>query len=165
MSHDPFKAPASNVDLPDVARGSAVKAVVIGLTVDIGGSVLSSFVFFMFYGAYLGVTGGSADELATVAGGSMLDSPMGLMLALVGCMFSVLGGYVCARIAKHSEYKLGLVLAGCSVVAGLLLSGGDSEAMTGLLSLFTVASVMCGAHLGLRGNRRASRVATSMVGS
>lgn len=166
MSHDPFTAPGSNVDVPDTARGSAVKAVVLGLMTDIGGSMLASLAFFMFYGAYLGATGGTTDDLMTLARGSGIDSPMALALALVGCMFSVLGGYVCARIAKHSEYKLGMILAACSVVAGLAL-GGDSEPdpMAGLFSLLTVASVMTGSHLGARGNRRASRELMSMTGS
>jgi hypothetical protein len=39
VSHDPFTAPSSNVDMPDTARGSAVKAVVLGLMTDIGGSM------------------------------------------------------------------------------------------------------------------------------
>ncbi len=167
MSHDPFRAPSSNVDVPDTARGSAVKAVVLGLMTDVGGSMLSSLAFFMFYGAYLGATGGTADDLMVFARGNGFDSPMALALGLVGCMFSVLGGYVCARIAKHSEYKLGLILSVCSLVSGYLLAG-DSEsnaAMTGLFSLLTVASVMTGAHLGARGNRRASREAMSMAGS
>ena len=165
MSHDPFTAPSSNVDMPDTARGSAAKAVVLGLMTDIGGSMLSSLAFFMFYGAYLGATGGTADDLMTLARGNGIDSPMALALALVGCMFSVLGGYVCARIAKHSEYKLGLVLAACSVVAGLSLGGvGEPDPMAGLFSLLTVASVMTGAHLGARGNRRAAREVMSMTG-
>jgi hypothetical protein len=88
---------------------------------------VSSLAFFMFYGAYLGATGGTADDLMTLARGNGIDSPMALALALVGCMFSVLGGYVCARIAKHSEYKLGLVLAACSVVAGLALGGAANR--------------------------------------
>jgi hypothetical protein len=118
MSHDPFRAPSSNVDVPDTARGSAVKAVVLGLMTDVGGSMLSSLAFFMFYGAYLGATGGTADDLMVFARGNGFDSPMALALGLVGCMFSVLGGYVCARIAKHSEYKLGLILSACSVAVG-----------------------------------------------
>jgi len=166
MSHDPFKAPGSNVDVPDTARGPAVKAVVLGLMTDIGGSVISSLAFFMVYGAYLGATGGTADDLMMLARGNGIDSPMALALALVGCMFSVLGGYVCARIAKHSEYRLGAILSACSVAAGLLLGGGgESDAMTGLFSLFTVASVMTGAHLGARRNRRAAREVMSMTGT
>lgn len=160
MSHDPFKAPSSNVDVPDTARGSAVKAVVLGLMTDVGGSMISSILFFAVYGAYLGSTGGTPEDLAEVAQSNGFDSPMALLLSMVGCLFSVLGGYVCARIAKHSEYQLGMILAACSVVAGYVL-GGNSEAnpaMTALLSLFTAASVMTGAHLGVLKRRRASRL-------
>jgi len=159
MSHDPFRAPSSNVDVPNTAPGSAIKAVALGLMTDVGGSMVSSLLFFMVYGAYLGVTGGTEEDLMSMARSNGVDSPMALALSMVGCMFSVLGGYICARIAKHAEYRLGAILAVCSVVSGWLLAG-DSEAnpaMTGLFSLLTVASVMTGAHLGARANRRASR--------
>ena len=159
MSHDPFRAPSSNVDVPNTAPGSAIKAVVLGLMADVGGSMVSSLLFFMIYGVYLGASGGTEDDLMSMARSNGIDSPMALALSMVGCLFSVLGGYVCARIAKHAEYKLGAVLAVCSVTSGWLLAG-DSDAnpaMTGLFSLLTVLSVMTGAHLGVRGNRRASR--------
>ena len=106
MSHDPFTAPSSNVDVLDTARGSAVKAVVLGLMTDIGGSMLSSLAFFMFYGAYLGATGGTADDLMTLARGNGIDSPMALALALVGCMFSVLGG-TAARGSRSIRVQAG----------------------------------------------------------
>ena len=158
MSQDPFRAPSSNVDVPNTAPGSAIKAVVLGLMTDVGGSMVSSMLFFAIYGAYLGATGGTEEDLMLVARSNGMDSPMALALSMVGCLFSVLGGYVCARIAKHAEYKLGAILAVCSVVSGLLLAGDNdaNQAMTALFSLFTIASVMVGAHLGARGNRRAA---------
>ena len=151
---NPFRPPDSNVDVANVERGSAVKAVVLGALVDLGGSILASIVFFMLYGIYLGVSGAPAEDLQATMGG-MTGSPMGIMMNIVGCLFSVLGGYVCARIARHAEYRLGGIVAAISVVIGLFAAGGEeANALLGIYSLLTIASVMVGAHLGAMRNRR-----------
>ena len=156
MASDPFRPPETNVDRPDVQRGSAIKAVVLGALTDIGGSFLSGIVFYVLYGIYLGATGNSVEDMAAPFGAAEANnSPMGFLLNLVGCLFSVLGGYVCSRIAKHSEYRLGAILAAVTVCIGfLLMAGGEPDPLTGIYSLLTIASVMVGAHLGARANKR-----------
>ena len=155
MSEDPFKPPSSDVDVRETKPGSAVKAVVLGALVDFGGSILATFLFYAVFGAYLGATGGSAEELAAAAAATGTGSPMQIALNMVGCMFSVLGGYVCARIAKHSEYRLGAILSVVTVVIGYVFVGGDDgSGLLAIYSLLTVASVMVGSHLGAIRNRR-----------
>lgn len=158
MPHDPFKPPSSDVSVPDIRRGSAVKAVVLGAVTDIVGSMIASFVFFVAYGAYLAMTGNSPDQIGARTGDVGFDSPVGILVNIVGCLFSVLGGFVCARVAKHSEYKLGGILSAVSVALGVLVSGG-AEPMIALYSLLTIASVMIGIHIGARRNRSALREA------
>ena len=166
MAQDPFKPPASNVDVPDTRRGSPLKAVVIGAVVDFGGTMVASVVFFMLFGVYLAATGTPPDRAASEYGAVGFDSPIGLILNIVGCMFSVLGGFVCARIAKHAEYRLGAILAAVSVALGFLLGGETVANGVGLVtSLLTVASVMVGAHLGAQKNRHAARQAASLGAS
>ena len=152
---DPFRPPAANVDVANAERGSAVKAVVLGAIVDLGGSILASIVFFALYGVYLGATGTQGEEFQSTMSSMNGNSPMGIMMNIVGCLCSVLGGYVCARIARHSEYRLGAILAAISVGLGLLVAGSDeANALIGIYSLLTFAAVMIGAHLGATRNRR-----------
>jgi hypothetical protein len=79
----------------------------------------------------------------------MADEPAMFALGLiVGLGFSVLGGYVCGRIARRSEYRL----AGIQAVLSVLLTSafGDSSAELGVDAALTVLSVACvivGAHL------------------
>jgi hypothetical protein len=40
---------------------------------------------------------------------------------------SALGGYTCARIARHSEYRLGAILAVLSTALGFLLRTGEES--------------------------------------
>lgn len=161
MAHDPFTPPTANVDVPDTRRGSPLRAIVFGIVVDFGGTMVASVIFFVIFGAYLAASGTPAEQAADYGLG--LDSPMGLALNMVGCLFSVLGGYVCARTAKHAEYRLGAILAAISVVLGLLLGGDASANAYGLISsLLTVAAAMVGAHLGALRNKAAVRQAARL---
>lgn len=161
MSTNPFKPPSADVDVPDTRRGSPIKALVLGVVVDFAGTMVASTVFFLLFGAYLAASGTPADAAANYGLG--LDSPMGIVLNIVGSLFSVLGGYVCARVAKHSEYGLGGILAVVNVVLGLLLGGEAAANAYGLISsVITFAAVMVGTHIGAQQNRRAVRAAINL---
>ena len=154
--NDPFRPPAANIEARDTKRGSAVKAVFFGALTDIGGSMLAGIVFYMLYGIYLGATGNTLEDMAKPFGGAEAgNSPMAFMMNMVGCLFSVLGGYVCSRIARHSEYRLGAILAAVNVTLSfLLMAGGEPDPLAGIYSLLTVAAVMVGTHIGAKANRR-----------
>ena len=151
MSHDPFTPPASNVEVREQKRGSAVKAIVVGMVVDFAGSMILSFLFVVTYAAYLGATG-QADQVAKFSEGFDYDSGPGLVLAVMGCLFSVLGGFICARIARHAEYRLGLIMATLSVALALVIDARASATYF-VLAVLSFASVMTGIHLGARKNR------------
>ena len=159
MTDDPFRPPSSNVEVRQYKRGSAVKALLLGLAVDLGGTFLFGFLATLVIAVFLGATG-RAHEVESALGGFSYDSGPGIVLLMIGCFFSVLGAYVCARSARHSEYRLGAIMAGVSVVLGVLLDS-QPAAMTLLLSVVTVASVMTGIHLGVRANRRDAALATA----
>ena len=154
MSHDPFKPPESRVEVADTKRGSAVKAVMLGLAADVGGSMLVGGLAMGAYGVYLGVTGSTPDDAADVAGSFSYDSPLGIALAMIGCLFSVLGGYICARIAKHAEYRLGAIMCAISLVLSLAMGYQEGQGLvSAILMLLTLVAIMLGSHLGVRRNR------------
>lgn len=153
MSHDPFTPPASNVEVREVKRGSAVKGIFFGMFIDIAGTIVASLLFSVVYAVYLGASG-QADQVSKMSEPFPYDSGPGLFLAIVGCLFSVLGGFICARIARHSEYRLGLIMATLSVALGVILDAESSSAAYFLMLIFTFASIMIGTHLGVRKNRR-----------
>ena len=69
--------------------------------------------------------------------------------SLGGAALSFLGGMVCTRAARRSDYSLGLVLASLSASIGLLLSFSQhSVAMNLLLTTLTFTSVMLGTKSG-----------------
>ena len=78
---------------------------------------------------------------------------------VVGGGFSALGGYVCARIAKRSEYRLGSFMAVFSILLGVAMQlFQDSASMdeATVSALVTWGCVIAGSHLGVLRNRRAA---------
>jgi hypothetical protein len=66
----------------------------------------------------------------------------------------VLGGYVCARIAKRAEMKLGAVLALLSAGLGFFLAGDEYQLGTLLsVTLAGIGAVLFGARLAYAKNR------------
>lgn len=158
MQTDPYAPPTAHVADTEVVRGSPLLAIGLGLLVDIGSSLMLGVVFAIGYSAYLIASGAAhnAGEATALLNETVaLTSATGLVLACVGLVFSVLGGYVCARIAKHSEYRLGMVMAGLSLLFGLLVSRGTSGLyLNAALALASVTCNMAGVHLGAKKNAR-----------
>ena len=151
---NPYAPPEATVkDLP-VKAGSAFKAVALGFVADIGGTFLAGMVLALVYGAVLSASGESMEEIMASSKAIGTDSWLFYAGTLVGLGFSVLGGYVCARIARRDEMKLGAILAGLSALVGVLFSGEAYQLGTLLsLTLAGIGAVMIGARLGYAKNR------------
>jgi hypothetical protein len=151
---NPYAPPEAAVhDLP-VRPGSAFKAIAVGLAVDIGGSLLATMILALIYGAVLGASGAKAEEIAAAMGAGATDSWFFYAATLVGLGFSVLGGYVCARIARRAELRLGAILAALSTLIALMLGAEQQELGIFLsLTLAGIGAVLAGARLGYTKNR------------
>ena len=153
---NPYAPPEAPVRDASAKAGSALKAVTLGLVVDIGGTVVGGLIFGVVYAMVAGASGSGSEEIA--ASVSHIDTDSWLFYAgtALGLGFSVLGGYVCARIARRSEYRLGAILAALSAIAGSLI-GGDQYQLGTLLSLTLagIGATLFGARLGFLKNRGA----------
>ena len=78
-----------------------------------------------------------------------------ILLHGVGGACSFLGGFVCARVARHSEYRLGAILAALTLTFGWVTNGGEQQpALTLVAAIVTVFSTIFGAWVGAWRNRR-----------
>jgi hypothetical protein len=144
--YTPPKAELADQPLPP---GSPIKAVLAGLAIDIGGSLLVSSALGIAYAVSLARTGLNQSEIQAAIQDIPLDSWVSLAGISVGTGLSVLGGYVCSRISRRSNYKLGFVLAGISASFGLLLSYSRYPLLAiVLLAALTLCSVLAGVKLG-----------------
>lgn len=126
-----------------------------GVLADIGGSLATGFLFVLAVALWLGSQGMSPEQVEEAV--TTLDpwSGWALLSYVVGCAFSALGGYVCARVARQSELKLAGIVAAIGVAFGWAVGSGQVPfTLHVLLTVLSVACVMFGAWVGVRGNER-----------
>ena len=149
MQNNPYAPPEAPLQDPPHAPGSPVKAVLAGLAIDVGGSLLVGFIVSAVYVASLANEGMSEDELAAALANAPTDSAVFIVGTLAGGALSFLGGFICARIARRDEYRVGAVLAALCALTGLGLSWEAYPPMlNALLTLLTAAFVMLGIRYG-----------------
>ena len=149
MSDNPYTPPEAVVADQAPAPGSPIKAVALGMLTDIGGSIVVGGVLSIVYAIVLAQQGLTPEQVMDAIKNVPILSPFGLISTAMGLGFSFLGGYVCARIAKRSELRMGAVMAVLNTVLGLLLSGDQTSAPKLIvLVLLSIAAVMIGSWKG-----------------
>ena len=148
---DPYRPPASDIADPAQGLGSPVNAVVLGLLVDLGGTLFFSLIVGFGYSAYLAAQGVPLEQVQDQAQ-AMFQEGWGFAIAVaVGCGFSALGGYVCARISRREDFSLAYVLAALSILLSLPLAWQSySWVELILLDALTVGCIFAGTQLGMR---------------
>jgi MFS family permease len=148
MSEDRFKPPSAHVEDRGRGKGSTVKGVIAGLVVDFVSTMLFGVVASVVWGVALGAAGHSQQEIEAALTRPEADPLLSATFLAVGVLCSVLGGYVCERIARRGDYKAGAILAALSGVLGLAMGAASTSApMLALLLFLTVGSVLLGTRL------------------
>ena len=151
--NNPYKAPTAAVRDPPPPPRSPIVAILAGLAVDIGGSVLASIVIGVVYAVVLATRGMPPEEVGRTL--TALDPSSGyfILSSMIGFGFSLLGGYVCARIARRDERRLSVILAALIEVIGLVLGAATlGIGLNALMLVLTFAAVIAGGELGRRRN-------------
>ena len=157
MSNPNYKPPEAEVRDGPRPRGSAIKGLLAGLAVDIAGTIAVGIVIGIGYAAVLGAGGRSEAEIRDALANASADGVVSGIGVIGGCAFSILGGYVCERIARRGDYRLGFVLGLLSVGTGFAMAGAAMSLPESLLlSLLTIGSVLLGTRLALERRARAS---------
>jgi len=163
MSTDPYRPPG--VDVSGAERGerpgSAVKAILLGLVIDIAGTIVAGTIIAIGWGILLGAGGASGEEIDRFFRESSTFQWVGLC---TGLTFTGLGAYVAARIANRSEYRFALMLGLCSLALGELmlrgLAGADYPEWVRLVgNVLILPAAFVGGHLRVleKGRRPAAR--------
>lgn len=150
---NPFEPPAARVDDLTIDRGSPFKAIIVALIVDFGGTTIAGILLTMAYGAALALSGATPDQVMASLKDIPVDSWPSVTGIAIGTLLSALGGYVCARIAKHSEYRLGWILAAISTALGMAIGGTTYSALLNIaMAIVGVVAIMFGVRLGVARN-------------
>ena len=168
MPIDPSKPPDDDLPRPPAGPGRvALRAVLTGISVDICGSTLLNIILTSLYVAQVGTPGMTSTQIDDLVRSMPPDSPLSVLGILLGALISVAAGYVCARIARRSEYLLGALMAGGVALICMLMSAPGRE-VSDLELLFLVSNVACnllGVKYGVAKNRTLEQLAEPPVDS
>jgi hypothetical protein len=142
--------------MSDEARGSPVKGMILGVVVDLGGSLIASFALFFVWAIWLGASGVDADAIAQQMAEPEPLSAFSLLGYVLGGGFSWFGGYVCARVARETELQCAAVVATISTLVALVLGTGMPWGLYLFLTILTFGTVMLGGWMGMKRNREAA---------
>lgn len=155
VNDNPYQTPHANVSGREPVKARPVLGLVLGAAFDIVLTGVLGVVLGLVYGVMMVAMGLSAEEMAARVEALGPLSPLLVTGAFFGGLISVGGGYICARVGKRSEYRYAAMMSAISVVSGFLMSGMDDLQLWDVsMVLLTVASVMLGAHFGVRKNRK-----------
>ncbi|MDF3031964.1 MAG: hypothetical protein K0R03_2522 [Moraxellaceae bacterium] len=157
MNENPYSTPQADVRQAVVIRkGSRVKAIAIGMLVDLGGTTAASFVLGIVYGIVLAASGMPPERIQEhYAANYSPFAGIGLCITLVGLGCSVLGGHLCARIVRERELYAATWMAALTAGYSVLLANGElSPAVFAAMLALTVAAIFGGAALGRYRNAR-----------
>ena len=140
--------------MSEAKRGSPVKGMFFGLMVDIGGSVVASFVLFFVWAIWLGASGLEPEVIAQAMAEPDPLSTVSLVSYAVGGSFSLLGGYVCARVARETELRCAAMIGVISSLVSLAMGTGLPVGLYLFLTMLTFAAVMLGGWMGQQRNAR-----------
>ncbi len=159
MSTNPYAAPRSEVRDHKPRRGNGIVAVVLGVVLDIGGSIIGGITIALLYGVVMARSGAEEPAVAeAITHGPPRWTPFWYLGYVEGFFFSLAGGYLCARFANHSELRLGAIAALASSTIGFLLAFGDLSVELLVSVPVSIAVTLAGARLGqLRNHRAVSR--------
>jgi hypothetical protein len=136
-------------------KAAPVKAVIYGVLVDLGGSMVAGLLLLAIRTTILIIRGADPDLIGTTTALTDPTSVLSLSSFAIGFAFSFLGGYVCARVARRAELKCSAVAATLSTVGGLALGGAPYAAWVDtLLGVLSVGMVMFGGYVGALRNAR-----------
>jgi hypothetical protein len=146
---DPYAPPAAELADPPKPGMAAWKALLVGLGIDIGGSMLAGILMAVVF-AVVAATNNqfSARPAADPAGMATWLSLLSLGGRAVAAGFSLLGGRVTTRLARRSDYRLGFLLAGLSAGISLLTGSGQPAGAMVVRATVTVAAILLGTRLG-----------------
>jgi hypothetical protein len=158
MDRDPYQPPSSPVSdpvRPPARPGSLWKGLAAGTVIEVVGTLIAGLLVATIYGAVLGASGLSVQQIEAEITNMDPLSAVGLMSGALGSFVSIFAGYAAAALARRSDYLA--VAAMCAISVGLGFAFGITElGLTTLLVMttLTIAAVFFGGWLHMKDQRR-----------
>ncbi len=145
MAENPYESSivrsTSDEDQPRIR----ISAVLLGLLADIGSTMMAGIVLVIVAAVSMGVQGGDPEAFAEELEAMPLVNYGGFFL---GCLGTVLGGYVAALLGKVWPFKHALLMGIGSLLLGVGMTLAFNMDLTSIKSLASMAIVIPMALLG-----------------
>ena len=129
-------------------KGSPVKAITIGVVVDIGGTIVLGLILVMIFSVMLASEGLSPEEIENELMNLDPHSIFSIISMILRGLMTVVAGYLCASIVNYSEYKFTFILGSISAAFGLMAGESQYSTLDNIfLSILTVMCALLGAWL------------------
>jgi MFS family permease len=126
-------------------RSLSIKAVIIGLLVDIVGSFVAMFFISVIAGFIFTSKGLTQEQIVSEL--SQSSTFMNIML-FTGFLFTFIGGYVTALIAGREELRHAFVMGLASFIFGVIFTLGQDDGWgMEIISLFVIPFALLGGYL------------------
>jgi hypothetical protein len=136
MPHNPYETPRSDVQQNETLPVRPVRGILVGLLIDLGGSILAVAAMTFAYAIYIGTQGASASEIESAFTNTDPSSALGALNTVAGLGMSYLAGFFCLRISRGTNLRYPMVLA----IILLVLTVGTGVAWN-LMDLFTLLAL------------------------
>lgn len=150
MDADIYKPPQAQLADQPAEPGSLTIAVVVGVVVDLIGTLVIGVVLSISLGVYLASQGNSPEEIQHALENLSPTSPVSLLAGALGCLVSVGAGYWCAAISRRRDYRAPVIMAAIMTVVGFFLGGEHAPWVHAIMAALSAASVLAGAWLYVR---------------
>ena len=158
MPNPPSLPPDHRSVKPDPAESVrlALRAVLTGVSIDVFASSLLGIGIRVLYAMQVGTPDMTPEQLDDALQNTPPQFALVLLGGVLGALVSVAAGYVCARIARRDEYRVGGIMAMASMLVNLVVDGGGAASLdlALLYVLCDIACTMLGVKYGAEYNRR-----------
>lgn len=125
----------------------SIKGILLGVLTDTGGNTIAGIILMVIFASGRITPDMSGQEindaiLALAQGGGFL-----LASLIVGLGFTILGGYVAARVAKKGIYQNSAMVGAIDMLLGILFSGTSAHWFDIAGFLIVIPAALLGGHL------------------
>ena len=137
MRENIYSSPSSNLDKGYTFKGNPIKAIAIGLSISVVGSILGAMVVGIAFGVYWASTGMRADEIEIL---TKTDTSILAAYLIESLLFSFWSGYYVAKKTNFQEFKFCFIMVLIGTILGVLLMVAMPEVYSEQPLWYTVTS-------------------------
>lgn len=146
MEDNIYQPPKADLTTAEPAKGSPIKAVFIATLVDIGGTLTISFIILMSYIFVQNSKGISTQQAMHYLEQMDLYAPVSLLGMALGLALTLYAGYLCAKIAQRSVYRVVAVFSIIIIMFSIMMTISYYSVLEHiLLNLLALLSAYLGA--------------------